>query len=128
MTGGQETRGSQRARRAAGWRWVAFYVPEQNHARIGQLASNHRLSREVVMQYALAQGLTLVDRREWYRLAKAEPFRMKRKDAGLCRECRARLKVGAEAQRQYQARKKRAEQDDGNTPEPPVTTPPETET
>ncbi len=120
MSGDQETLASQRARRAAGWREVAFYVPEQDHARIGQLASTYRLCRTYVMQTSMSRGLAVIGKQEWYQRGKAPKVRLTRRDAGLCRECRARLKVGAEAQQQYQARK-RAGQGDGNAPEPPAT-------
>jgi len=79
------------AKRAAGWREVAFHVPENVKGRIEQIASTFRLSREAVMQTALERGLAMIERREWYQRAKAIPFRLKRRDAGVCRMCAARL-------------------------------------
>ncbi len=87
----QYDRKRRNAKREAGWREVAFHVPEYVKSRLGQIASTYLLSRERVMSYALQHGIELIDRREWSRLAKAEPIRIRRRDAGVCRVCRARL-------------------------------------
>jgi predicted transcriptional regulator len=82
----------RQAKREAGWREVAFHVPEYVKGRVGQIASTYRLSRETVMQAALERGLALIGKQEWYQRARAVPFRLKRRDAGVCAVCRARLR------------------------------------
>ncbi len=83
---------SQRARRAAGWRWLKIIAPQEVYMRVGQIASTYKLSRETVTLQATRNGLAWTPLNDWGRLGRAVPLRMRRRDGGLCLMCRQRLR------------------------------------
>jgi hypothetical protein len=106
MSDDPETLRSQRARRAAGWKWLKTLAPPDLSERVRQVASTSHLSHEAVIRATIARGLATISKQEWYAMAHALPFRLRRRDVG----------------------RRRARRGDRNAPEPPTATAPGTET